>query len=197
MADESADEVKVWGPRAIATLLWEIGSQFELSTGHQLDIDSDLADRFIKRVNSGETFDVFVGVPALVDKLIEDGRIVADSRTTLFRCGIGVEVRAGAARPDISSVEAFRRSLLEARSISYLNVGGGVHVAAMIERLGIADALASKVTRPNTDIVSELVARGDVELGMVITTQILTTSGVQLVGHCRPSCSPIWCLLGV
>lgn len=179
-------EVRVWGPRAIATVLWEIGSQFELSTGHQLDIASDLADSYVRRMNLSQGFDVFVGVPALVDKLIDDGKIVADSRITLVRCGIGVAVRAGARRPDISSVEAFKRALLEAKSIAYLNVGGGVHVAAMIERLGIADALKSKVTRPDTDIVSELVAKGDVELGMVITTQILTTFGVQFVGPLPP-----------
>jgi molybdate transport system substrate-binding protein len=179
-------EIKVWGPRAIATVLWEIGSQYELSTGHQLDVDSALADSYIERLNSGERFDVFIGVPALVDELIKDGRIVADSRTMLVRSTIGVEVRAGAPRPDISSVEAFKRTLLEAKSIAYLNVGGGVHIAEMIKSLGIANALESKVTRPDTDIVSDLVANGNVELGMVVTTQILTTSGVQFVGPLPP-----------
>jgi molybdate transport system substrate-binding protein len=179
-------EVRVLGPRAIATVLWETGSQFELSRRYQLDMDSDLADQFMKRINAGERFDVFVGIPSLVDELIKDGKIIADSRTALVRSGIGVEVRAGAPRPDISSVEAFKRSLLEAKSIAYLNVGGGVHVAGIIERLGIASALKSKITRPSNDIVSELVAKGDVELGIVITTQILTTSGVQFVGPLPP-----------
>ena len=135
--------------------------------------NSALADSYIKRLNSGERFDVFIGVPSLVDELIKDGRIVADSRTMLVRSAIGVEVRAGAPRPDIGSVEAFKRALLDAKSIAYLNVGGGIHIAAMIERLGIASALKSKVTRPDTDIVSDLVANGNVELGMVVTTQIL------------------------
>jgi molybdate transport system substrate-binding protein len=180
-------EIKVWGPRAIATVLWEVGSQFELLTGHQLDIDSALADSYVGRLNSGERFDVFVGVPALVDALIKDGKIAADSRTPLVRSRIGVEVRAGAPRPDIGSVEAFKRTLLDAKSIAYLNVGGGLHIAAMIERLGLANALRSKVTRPDTDIVSELVANGDVELGMVIATQILTTAGVQFVGPLPPA----------
>jgi molybdate transport system substrate-binding protein len=177
-----AAEIKVWGPRAIATVLWEIGTQFELATGHQLDVDSALADCYIERLNSGERFDVLIGTPTLVDALIKDGQVVADSRTRLVRSPIGVEVRAGAARPDVSSVEAFKRTLLAAKSIAYLQVGGGVHIAAMIERLGIADELAPKVIRPATDIVSDLVANGDVELGMVVTTQILTTHGVQLVG---------------
>src|SRR5262249_2577597 len=151
-------EIKVWGPRAIATVLWEVGPQFELSTGLELDIDSALADSYIQRLNAGERFDVFIGLPPLVDGLISEGKIAADSRTPLVRSGLGVEIRAGAPRPDISSVEAFKRTLLEAKSIAYLNVGGGLHIAAMIERLGIGDAVRSKVTRPDTDIVSDLVA---------------------------------------
>lgn len=177
-----AAEIKVWGPRAIATVLWEIGTQFELATGHQLDVDSALADCYIERLKSGERFDVLIGTPALIDALIEDGQVAADSRTMLVRSPIGVEVRAGVVRPDVSSVEAFKRTLLAAKSIAYLQVGGGIHIAAMIERLGIANELAPKVIRPATDIVSDLVANGDVELGMVVTTQILTTHGVQLVG---------------
>src|SRR5262249_773080 len=121
-AHEAPAEIKVWGPRAIATVLWEVGPRFELSTGHQLDIDSALADSFIKRLNAGERFDVFVGLAALVDELIQDGTIAPDSRTALVRSGMGVEIRAGAAPPDISSVEAFKRALLDAKSIAYLNV---------------------------------------------------------------------------
>jgi molybdate transport system substrate-binding protein len=93
-----------------------------------------------------------------------------------------VEVRAGAVKPDISSVEAFKRVLLEAKSIAFLRVGSGIHVAGLVERLGIADAIKAKVTRPESDIVSELVAKGEVELGIVVITQILTTTGVELVG---------------
>jgi molybdate transport system substrate-binding protein len=163
-------------------VLWEIGSRFELLTGHRLDVTSDLPDAYRAWMKAGEAFDVFIGVPALIDDLIADGKIVAETRVTLARCGIGVEVRAGAPKPDIGSVDAFRRALLDARSIAYLKVGGGLHVAAMLEGLGIADALKSKTTRPDADIVSELVAAGAIELGMVITTQILTTSGVELVG---------------
>jgi molybdate transport system substrate-binding protein len=182
----SAAIVRVWGPRALATVLWEIGSQFELSSGNQLDMDSALVDDFVERMNLGERFDVFIGLPALVDTLIQSGRILADSRTPLLRSGIGVAVRAGAARPDVSTVEAFKRTLLKAGSIGFLNVGGGVHIEQVIARLGLAHALRSKIVRPKTDIVSELVAKGDVEIGMIIMGQILTTTGVQLAGPLPP-----------
>lgn len=184
--DKRAADIKVWAPRAIATVLWEVGSQFELQSGHQLDIDCALADDYVDRIDLGEHFDVFIGLPSLVNALIENGRIIADSRTPLLRSGMGVAVRAGAPRPEIGTVEAFRRTLLAAKSIAFLNVGGGVHIAEVITRLGLADALKSRIIRPKTDIVSELVAKGDVELGMVISGQILTTTGVQFVGPLPP-----------
>ena len=122
----------------------------------------------------------------MIDGLIRDGKVVADTRIDLVRSGIGVEVRAGATKPDISSVDAFKRALLNAKSIGYLKVGSGAYLAPLLERLGIADAIASKVTRPDTDVVSELVAKGEVELGMVVITQIMTTPGVELVGPLPP-----------
>lgn len=123
---------------------------------------------------------------APVDEWIKDGKIIAETRTDIARSGIGVEVRAGARKPDISSVEAFKRALLDAKSIAYLRVGSGIYVDGLLKRLGIAEAIKSKVTRPESDIVSELVAKGEVELGIVVITQILTTPGVDLVGPLPP-----------
>jgi molybdate transport system substrate-binding protein len=182
----NAPEIKVWTARAIATVLAEVGPQFERTTGYKLAISSDLPTEFARRANAGEPFDVLISGSAPVDEWIKEGKIIADTRADIARSGIGVEVRAGARKPDVSSVEAFKRALLEAKSIAYLKVGSGVYVAGMLERLGIAEALKSKVTRPESDIVSELVAKGEVELGMVVITQILTTPGVELVGPLPP-----------
>jgi len=178
----NASEIKVWTARAMATVLAKIGPQFERETGHKLTIVSDLPPAFVRRLNAGEHFDIFISGSSPVDEWIKNGQIVADTRVDLARSGIGVEVRAGARKPDISSVEAFKRALLDAKSIAYLRVGSGNYLADLLERLGIADAIKSKVTRPESDIVSELVAKGEVELGMVVITQILTTPGVDLVG---------------
>ena len=95
-------------------------------------------------------------------------------------------MRAGAPRPDISSVDAFKRALLNARSIAYLRVGSGIYLAGLLDRLGIAEAIKSKVMRPESDIVSELVAKGEIEIAMTVITQILTTPGVDLVGPLPP-----------
>ena len=166
--------------------LAEIGSEFERETGHTLIVSSDLPAAFERRVTAGESFDLLISGSPPVDEWIGRGRIVAATRTEIARSGIGVEVRAGAPRPDISSVDAFKRALLNARSIAYLRVGSGIYLAGLLERLGIAEAIKSKVTRPESDIVSELVAKGEVEIGMTVITQILTTPGVDLVGPLPP-----------
>jgi len=175
-------EVRVWTARAIATVLAEIGPEFERAARCRLNVVSDLPAGFTRRLAAGEPVDVIVSVSSIIDDWIADRRIRAETRTEIARSGIGVEVRQGAAKPDISSVEAFKRTLLEAESIAYLRVGSGLHMEKVVERLGIGEAIKAKVTRPEADIVSELVARGEVQLGIVVITQIVTSPGVVLVG---------------
>jgi molybdate transport system substrate-binding protein len=182
----NAAEIHVWTARAIATVLAEIGPQFERTTGHHLNVYSGLPVDFDKRVKAGDPLDVLISGSSPVDRWIKEGKLVATTRTDVARSGIGVEVRAGARKPDISSVEAFKRALRDAKSIAYLRVGSGLYLHGLLERLGVAEAVKSKVTRPESDIVSELVAKGEVELGMVVITQILTTPGVELVGPLPP-----------
>jgi molybdate transport system substrate-binding protein len=179
----NAAEIKVFTARAIATVLDKVGPDFERETGHKLNVISGFGPVFVRQINAGEPFDILVSTPATMEGLFKDGKLIADSRTNLVRSGTGVEVRAGAPKPDISSVEAFKRALLNAKSIGYLRVGG---VPELVDRLGIADAIKSKVTIPDTDVVSELVAKGELELGVVVMTQILTTPGVELVGPLPP-----------
>jgi molybdate transport system substrate-binding protein len=175
--------LKVLTTRAIATVLAETGAEFERTNNSKLDVTADIAVRMIRRIQAGESFDVLVASPEQIDALIKEGTIIAGTGTNLARSGIGVEVRAGAPKPDITSVEAFKRALLNAKSIAYLKEGqSGIYLAALIERLGLTEALKSKVVRPESDTVSELVAKGEVELGLVVITQILTTMGVELVG---------------
>jgi molybdate transport system substrate-binding protein len=183
----AADEIRVWTTRAIATVLAEVGGEFERATGHRLIITTDLPPAFLRRAQAGEPFDLLITGSAPIDEWIREGRINANTRTEIARSGIGVEVRTGSPKPDISTVDTFKRALLNAKSIAYLKVGSGIHLEAVLERLGISKAIESRVIRPETDIVSELVAKGDVELGMVVITQILTTPGVDLVGPLPPA----------
>jgi molybdate transport system substrate-binding protein len=176
-------ELRIFTTRSIATVLEKIGDDFERRTGRRLRVTTDVAARMVRRINDGEPFDFLVAAPAQIDELISAGKIIPDTRTDLARSGIGVAVRAGAPKPDVSSVDAFKRALLTAGSIAYLKEGqSGLYVAGVLERLGIAEAIRSKVTLPETDVVSELVSRGEIELGIVVITQIVTTPGVALAG---------------
>jgi len=179
-----AAELKILTPRSMWTVLNEIGPQFERASGYKLNVVTGIAATLADRIIEGEGFDVFIGPPVQIERVIKSNKIIADTRTAIAHSGIGVEVRAGAPKPDISSVETFKQALLNAKSIGYLKQDGtsGAYLHELFQRLGIAEAIKSKVMRPETDIVSELVAKGEVELGLVVTTQIMTTPGVELVG---------------
>lgn len=178
-----AAELKIFTSRAIATVLDVAGPQFERQSGHRLTVVSGFSPELLRRIKAGEPFDILGSPPAVLDALIKDGQLMADSRTLLVRSDVGVEVRAGAPKPDISTVEAFKAAVMNAKSVTYLPTPG---VPQMLERIGLAEAIKSKTTMPDTDIVSELVAKGEVELGIVVITQILTTPGVELVGPLPP-----------
>ena len=177
-----AAELRVWAARAGATVLAEIGPEFERATGHKLAVTADLPDPFLKRARAGEAFDILISTAGPIDALIQEGRLIRETRATFARSGVGVEVRQGARKPDISSVDAFKRAVLEAKSVAYLRIGSGLYLHGLFERMGIAESIKAKVTRPESDVVSELVAKGEVELGLVVSTQILTTPGVEFVG---------------
>lgn len=168
-------------------MLDETGSEFEKATGYKLEVTTDIAIRMVRGIQAGELFDVLVASPEQIDMLIKQGKIDAQTRIILARSGIGVAVRAGAAKPEIGSVEAFKSALLQAKSIAYLKEGqSGIYLAGLMERLELAEALKAKVVRPEQDIVSELVAKGEAELGLVVITQIQTTPGVELAGPLPP-----------
>jgi len=176
-------ELKIFASRAIWTVLQEVGPSFERATGHKLNVTTGLSAAFAKRITAGELFAVMFAPPASLDVHIKDGKLDAGTRTVLVSSDVGAGVRAGALKPDISTVENFKQTLLKAKSITYLGVPG---VPQMLARIGIADAIKSKVTIPDDDIGSELVAKGEVELVIVVITQILTTPGVDLVGPLPP-----------
>lgn len=111
-----AAELQVWIARVGATVLAEIGSEFERTTGHTLKLSVDLPEPFLQRIKAGEHFDVLISTAGPIDALIKDGRLVPETRATFARSGVGVEVRKGARKHDISSVEAFKRAVLASKA---------------------------------------------------------------------------------
>jgi molybdate transport system substrate-binding protein len=176
-------ELRIFGSRVTKMIVEEVGPQFERATGYRLVVLTDVAAVMKRRIEQGEPFDLAVLVNFQTDALIKSGKLVADSRADLMKAGIGVAVRRGAPVPDIGTVEAFKQTLLKAKSITYLKEGAStIYLDRLFERLGIAEQLRDKTIKPDTESVSEKVAAGDVELGLIVIPNILSVPGAQLAG---------------
>lgn len=177
----SAAEIKVLSGTGAKGAVVDLGRQFEAATGHKLVMEFGGFVALKRKIDAGETFDVVILSPAMIDDLAGLGKVAADTRATLGRTGVGVAVRKGAPRPDISSVEAFRRAMLDASSVAYSKAGmtGKVFLAAL-DRLGITADMKSKLkayARPE-----EAVVAGEAELGVTGVGPILAATGAELVG---------------
>jgi molybdate transport system substrate-binding protein len=141
-----------------------------------------------KRVRAGEAFDAVVLASDVIDQLEGEGRIVAGSRVDLVRSGVAVAVRAGAARPDISSEDALRRAVESARSISYSTGPSGAHLVRLFERWGIADSVKARVVQAPPGVpVGTLVAQGKVELGFQQLSELMHVDGIDVLGPLPPA----------
>lgn len=176
-------ELKIFGSRVTKMIVEDVGPGFERATGHKLTVVTDVAAVMKRRIEAGEPFDLAILLNSQADELIKKGKLVADTRADLMRTGIGVAVRRGSLLPDITTVDSFKQTLLSAKSITYLKEGGSTaYLNALFERMGIADALRQKTIKTDTESVSELVAVGDAELGIIVIPNILSVPGAQLVG---------------
>jgi molybdate transport system substrate-binding protein len=180
----SAAEITVLCSNGIKAVMEDLVPKFEKATGHKVVMEYGLAAVLKQRIESGAAFDLAILTPPLVDDLIKQGKLAADSRTTLARSGLGLLIRAGGHKRDVSTTDAFKRTLVEAKSVAYARVGAsGVYFAELIQKLGIADALKSKSKLTATgEEVGESVARGDVELGVLPLSEILPVKGTELLG---------------
>jgi molybdate transport system substrate-binding protein len=178
-----SDEIKIFGSRVTRMVVEQVGPQFEQATGHRLVVVTDVAAVMKRRIEAGEPFDLAVLVNFQADEMIGKGKLASETRSDIMKAGIGVAVRRGAQVPDISTVEAFKQTLLAAKSITYLKEGAStIYLDGLFARLGLADALRAKTVKPVTESVSEAVAAGDVELGLIVIPNILSVPGAQLAG---------------
>jgi molybdate transport system substrate-binding protein len=181
---ESVGAIKILCSNGFKAVMEELASDFERATKHRVAVSYGLAAALKRRIESGESFDLAVLTSAATDDLIKEGKIVAASRTPLARTGLALAIRAGAPKPDISTVDAFKRSLLDAKSIAYAKEGAsGVAFAALIQQLGIADDLKAKCKLTATgDEVGQMVVRGEAEFGVLPVSEILPVRGAELLG---------------
>jgi molybdate transport system substrate-binding protein len=159
--------------------------QFE-QLGHKLVVDNDTVGALQKRIEGGEAFDVAIVTPGVIERFATSNRIAPATRVDLARVAIGVMVRPGATLPDISSVDAFRKVLIEARSVAYIDPasGGssGIYLDKLFEKMGIADAIRAKAKLKRGGYVADLLVFGEAELGIHQISEIVPVKGVVLVG---------------
>jgi len=182
-AHGDADEIMVLCSNGLKAVVEELAPKFEGATTHKVVVKYGLAVSLKQRIEDGEAFDVAFVTPAVMDDLVAHGRISSDTRTTIARSGLALAIRAGAPRPNISTVEAFKRALLNAKSIAYAKEGAsGVAFAALVQRLGIADDLKSKSRLTATgEEVSAAVVKSEVEFGVLPLSEILPVKGAEPV----------------
>jgi len=179
----TAAEIKGLAGNALAEVIGELGTTFERTTGHKLVMQYGLSRTFKPRIEAGEAIDLIILSRDAIDELAKKGRIATDMSIDVARTGLGVAVRKGASKPDISSVEAFKLSLLNSKSISWApNTETGEFLAAIFERLGITKEIEARTkAQQAVNRVAQAVADGEAELAIIVTS-LLMNPGVDLVG---------------
>ena len=178
-----AAEVKVMAANAVKEAYLELVSAFEKSTGHKVATVWGGTEGVAKRVTSGEVVDVVLIAAPNIDRLIAEGKLVSGSRADVAKSGVGIAVRAGLPKPDISSGEAVKRAVLAATSVAYSSGPSGSYVADLFKKMGISDQIQHKVRQSASGVqVGDLIARGEADLGFQQISELLHVQGIDYLG---------------
>ena len=187
-----AAEIKVVTSGAFTAAYLELAPEYERATQNKLVTEfgpsmGTTHNAIPLRLERGEAIDVVImAAPALAD-LIKEGKVQAGSRVDLVRSNIGMAVKAGAPKPDISTLEALKRALLAAKSIAYSDSASGVYLSTVLfQKLGIADQIRGKTRKIEADPVGGVVAKGEVEIGFQQISELRPVKGIDIVGELPP-----------
>jgi molybdate transport system substrate-binding protein len=179
----NAAEIKVLSTQATEQAYRELAPLFEKASGHKLTTIFTGTLDVQKRIAAGETYDIILMAGPAIDAFIKAGTIVPGSRIDIARSGVGVAVKAGAPKPDISTTEAVKKTLLAAKSIGYSTGPSGVYLTGLFQRLGVADAIKGKLKQTPTGVfVGNIVASGEAEIGFQQVSELAHFEGVDFVG---------------
>jgi molybdate transport system substrate-binding protein len=175
-------EIKAFVTSAAKASLETMAPEFEQSSGHKLVAEFDLPPALVRKIDAGEPYDVII-LSYDVEALVKQGKVVPDSRTAFGRVGIGIAVRQGSPKPDFSTVEAFKRSLLDAKLIATSGEGSsGRYVASLLDRLGIADQVKPKIKTGGAGTSALLVSRGEVDFAVSGLPPLVGTPNIEWRG---------------
>jgi len=174
----------VFASNGVKAVLEALASDSERIAGRPIATRFGTSASIRQAITAGESFDVAILTTEALDELTKAGRIVAGSGAAIGRSGIGVGVRAGAPRPDITTPDALKRALLGARSLTYAEDGASrVHITRMFDALGVAEVVKGKTTLEQGSVrATARVARGDTELVLTLVSEILPIPGIELAG---------------
>ena len=168
-------------------MLDEAVPQFERASGGKVAMTIASSAAIMTSLKSGAAPDMVILTREGVDELVKQGRVVADTCADLASAGLGVAVKRGAPKPDISSTAALKRTLLDAKSVAYTaNGASGLYFAQLLERLGIAEAMKPKSNILKSGLAGDVVGRGESELGVQMISEILAAPTAELVGPLPP-----------
>ena len=182
------DEVRVITSGAFTAAYLELVPEFERATGHKVvtafgGSAGNTPDTIPNRLQRGEPTDLVIMAASGLDALIKQGKVVPGSRVDLVRSSIGMVVKAGALKPDISTIDALKQTLLRAKSIAYSASASGIYLSTeLFQKLGIADQVLPKSKNAEGQRVGSLVARGEAEIGFQQISELLPEPGVDYVG---------------
>jgi len=165
--------------------------QFERATGHKVESLWATTAQMVSRLADGAAVDLVIGPSVRLDEMIAAGLVAPGSKTDLARSGVGVAVRAGAPRPDLSSGEALKRAVLAAKSIVYSTGPSGLYLAGLFERMGISGQIKDRVKVVQGEPAGAVVARGEAEIGFQQVSELLPVPGIDLVGPLPPDVQEI------
>jgi molybdate transport system substrate-binding protein len=180
-------KLKIMCARSMHEVITALAYDFTSATGNEVELSFGTVGALQQRLDAGETADVVISGKPAIDALEQGGRFAPKSRADIATVRIGVAVRAGAPAPDISTPEAFRQALVDARAVAFSDaaVGGsaGVYLARMFAELGLTEAIKAKgMPQQNGGEVARRVAEGKAELGMTLIAEIVPIPGVRVIG---------------
>ena len=182
----SAAEIRVISGGAVEPGLEAFARLVRRDLGHELRILYNTAPQIAKRLAAGEVYDILISPPATIEQAVTEGKVIADMRVPVGRVGAGIIVRAGAALPDVATVDALKRALLAADSVVYNTASTGIYLDKLFTKMGIAEALKAKTTRyPTGAAVMEHMIKGqgnEIGFGAMTEIRLYETKGLRLAG---------------
>jgi molybdate transport system substrate-binding protein len=176
-------EIKVLSSLAIREAYLELVPEFEKASGHRVATTWTGTVDIRKRMAAGEIYDLVIMTRDGIEALTGEGKIVPGSRVDLVKVGIGIAVREGAAKPDVSSPAALKAALLAARTIGYSTGPSGIYLQGLFERMGIGAQVKDKVrTVPSGEVIGDAIVRGDVEIGFQQISELVSFPGIAFLG---------------